>query len=104
MKCNSYYYVCYSSDKHDNMLEMKHANSAERIIIGGENDSHPMPTNNRISNELLQKFEGKSREVHNLNLLLKVFPQLIKLNCHYFRTSFSFYVIYKVTLISTRKD
>lgn len=36
----------------------------ERIIIGGENESKIMPfTNNRISSEIMQKFEGKSKEV-----------------------------------------
>lgn len=35
----------------------------ERVIIGGENEDRIISTNNRISNELLQKFDGKSREV-----------------------------------------
>lgn len=36
----------------------------ERIIIGGETDVRNSPvSNHRISGELLQKFEGKSREV-----------------------------------------
>jgi Rab11 family-interacting protein 1/2/5 len=37
------------------------SNSSERIIIGGEKDVS-YSCNNHISNELLQKFEGKSRE------------------------------------------
>ncbi|KRT86402.1 hypothetical protein AMK59_2355 [Oryctes borbonicus] len=41
-------------------------NTNERIIIGGENDNSTQnfapTTNNRVSNEILQKFEGKSRE------------------------------------------
>ncbi|XP_022915175.1 rab11 family-interacting protein 2 [Onthophagus taurus] len=38
--------------------------SSERIIIGGENDSvnNHNSSNGRVSNELMQKFEGKSRE------------------------------------------
>ncbi|XP_017776264.1 PREDICTED: rab11 family-interacting protein 2 isoform X2 [Nicrophorus vespilloides] len=44
-------------DKNDDKTDKNN----ERVIIGGENDS-PVTTNNRISNELLQKFEGKSRE------------------------------------------
>lgn len=49
----------FRKDKNDEKIE-KQLNSSERIIIGGENES---PTvNNRISNELLQKFEGKTRE------------------------------------------
>ncbi|KAJ8923693.1 hypothetical protein NQ315_010274 [Exocentrus adspersus] len=36
--------------------------STERIIIGGENESRVPAHNNRISNELLQKYEGKTRE------------------------------------------
>lgn len=41
------------------------SNSSERIIIGGEKDVN-YSYNNHISNELLQKFEGKSREVRIL--------------------------------------
>ncbi|XP_076260978.1 rab11 interacting protein isoform X1 [Rhynchophorus ferrugineus] len=37
-------------------------NSHERIIIGGERESIPVHTTSHISNELLQKFEGKTRE------------------------------------------
>ncbi|XP_044256202.1 rab11 family-interacting protein 2 isoform X2 [Tribolium madens] len=37
------------------------SNSSERIIIGGEKEVN-YSSNNHISNELLQKFEGKSRE------------------------------------------
>ncbi|XP_018578954.1 rab11 family-interacting protein 2 isoform X2 [Anoplophora glabripennis] len=44
--------------EHDKPL----GNSTERIIIGGENESRAPIQNNRISNELLQKFEGKTRE------------------------------------------
>lgn len=50
-------------------------NSTERIIIGGENESRVHTQNNRISNELLQKFEGKTREVKKI--YLKVAHSLI---------------------------
>lgn len=33
------------------------------MIVGGENDHVLSTSNNRISNELAHKFEGKSREV-----------------------------------------
>lgn len=46
------------------MKNEKRATSTERIIIGGETDVQTSPvSNSRISAELLQKFEGKSREV-----------------------------------------
>lgn len=46
------------------MKNEKRATSTERIIIGGETDVHTSAvSNSRISAELLQKFEGKSREV-----------------------------------------
>ncbi|XP_019869445.1 rab11 family-interacting protein 2 isoform X3 [Aethina tumida] len=45
----------------DTKLE-KRQNAHERIVIGGENEMPVAPINNRISNELLQKFEGKTRE------------------------------------------
>lgn len=38
-------------------------NSHERVIIGGEREIIPEKHSSHISNELLQKFEGKSREV-----------------------------------------
>lgn len=41
----------------------KRSTSSERIIIGGETDVPAPVSNSRISSELLQKFEGKSREV-----------------------------------------
>ncbi|RZC39933.1 rab11 family-interacting protein 1 [Asbolus verrucosus] len=51
--------------KDKNEIETKRdkpvSNSSERIIIGGENDVS-YSYNNHVSNELLQKFEGKSRE------------------------------------------
>ncbi|KAJ8926892.1 hypothetical protein NQ314_020744 [Rhamnusium bicolor] len=50
--------------KHDINLEhdKRTSNSTERIIIGGESEPRISAHNNRISNELLQKFEGKTRE------------------------------------------
>lgn len=33
------------------------------MIVGGENDQVLSTSNNRISNELAHKFDGKSREV-----------------------------------------
>lgn len=44
-------------------------NSTERIIIGGENESRIPSQNNRVSNELLQKFEGKTREVGKYKII-----------------------------------
>lgn len=63
------YFVYIFTDRHDlfDLKNEKRSNSAERIIIGGENDSQSATTNSRISNELLQKFEGKSREVMKSN-------------------------------------
>ncbi|CAH1153387.1 unnamed protein product [Phaedon cochleariae] len=43
-------------------------NSNERIIIGGETEIR-IPVNNRLSNELLQKFDGKTREDLILSLI-----------------------------------
>ncbi|KAB0801090.1 hypothetical protein PPYR_05444 [Photinus pyralis] len=42
-------------------LEKFHLNSQERIIIGGETEVK-VTGNNKASNEILQKFDGKSRE------------------------------------------
>lgn len=53
------------SDKND-LIESKidkfNYNSHERIIIGGENDTKVVSANNKVSSDLLQKFEGKTRE------------------------------------------
>nr|CAH7735557.1 unnamed protein product [Callosobruchus chinensis] len=51
-------------DKEINLEHDKVNNLRERIIIGGENETMKVtPThNNKISNELLQKFKGKTRE------------------------------------------
>ncbi|XP_008193422.1 rab11 family-interacting protein 1 isoform X2 [Tribolium castaneum] len=53
----------FRKDKHeiDSKRDKPTSNSSERIIIGGEKDVN-YSYNNHISNELLQKFEGKSRE------------------------------------------
>jgi len=53
------------SERHDlseSKFEKFNMNSQERIIIGGETDIKMSSNNNRISNEILQKFDGKTRE------------------------------------------
>jgi len=45
-------------DKHEKTA----SNSHERVIIGGERETVPERASNHISNELLQKFQGKTRE------------------------------------------
>ncbi|KAJ8981466.1 hypothetical protein NQ317_006992 [Molorchus minor] len=54
----------FRKEKYENNLEHGKAssNSSERIIIGGESEKRSPSHNNRISNELLQKYEGKTRE------------------------------------------
>lgn len=49
--------------------EMVHSFN-DRIIIGGENESQTIhhSTSNRLSSELLRKFEGKTREVMIINI------------------------------------
>lgn len=58
-------FACCILDKNEILVDGKKvSNSSERIIIGGENDGGLITSyNNHVSNELLQKFEGKSREV-----------------------------------------
>lgn len=50
-------------DKHEKTA----SNSHERVIIGGEREVIPEKPPNHVSNELLQKFEGKTREVRTLS-------------------------------------
>ncbi|KAL1493299.1 hypothetical protein ABEB36_011379 [Hypothenemus hampei] len=56
----------FRKDKESNDVAERHgkvgSNSHERIIIGGERESIPERPTHHISNEVLQKFEGKSRE------------------------------------------
>lgn len=47
----------------DKIDKVEKVDVTDRIIIGGENEIKSNGTNNRLSNELLQKFSGKSREV-----------------------------------------
>ncbi|KAJ3639274.1 hypothetical protein Zmor_002639 [Zophobas morio] len=48
-------------NEYDTKREKTFSNSNERIIIGGEKDVN-YSYNSHVSNEILQKFEGKSRE------------------------------------------
>lgn len=62
-------FACFL-EKNDTVAEHdKHlGNSSERVIIGGENESYQVQQSNKLSNELLQKFEGKTREVISENI------------------------------------
>lgn len=50
------------NEAHDH-LDAKISELNERIIIGGENEIKSSPTNNRMFNEIAQRFSGKTREV-----------------------------------------
>lgn len=56
------------------MKNEKRSTSTERIIIGGETEVPTPVSNGRISSELLQKFEGKSREVTRINFTVLHVP------------------------------
>ncbi|XP_072402862.1 uncharacterized protein Rip11 isoform X2 [Diabrotica undecimpunctata] len=61
----------FRKDKNDLLTDNDKptGNSSQRIIIGGETEVKVTSQNNRISNELQQKFEGKSREDLILSLV-----------------------------------
>lgn len=67
------------SDKSESDLKsgIMHNKRIDRVIVGGENENNVPVSNNRISNELLMKFEGKSREVcfntHSTHKILNFF-------------------------------
>lgn len=57
-------------DKESKNKESNDANpSSERIIIGGEDSARILTSKSRLSNEVLNQFDGKSREVSREGLI-----------------------------------